>query len=227
MLPFTRSIFMATALLAVGIPAHAATAETLTGGAEELPCSGVADVQYELSANLKITDTAMGAGDGVHQVGPGKVVLRFDDRPGHHSVNLQAYEMRQTFTVTSNVLFWSTKVSTNLQMKASRAPSIAEGTRDGRTVRWAGQASGVRSDGTLVCDGSMCGKFGAPPSGTSEIHVGPTSIELKPFQFGADMKTFSMPFALVSESESPKERTLVAMSGREVKRVCAPVEAAP
>ena len=90
----------------------------------------------------------------------------------------------------------------------------------GQSLRWEGRANGVRTDGTLVCEGFMCGKFGAPPSGTSEVHDGPTSIELKPFQFSPDMKTFTMPFALLSKSDSPKQRTLVSIAGREVQRAC-------
>ena len=217
MLRVSPSILVTGALLAVAIPAHAATAES-----NESPCD-VTDIQYDLSASLKITGTTMGAGDGVHRVGPGRVMLRFDDRPGHHRVSLLAYDVRQSFTVVANALFWSTKVTTNLQMQASRAPgSVADGTLVGHTLGWQGRATGVHSDGTLECDGSMCGKFGAPPFGISELHTGPTTVELRPFEFESDMKTFTMPFALVSESESPKERTLMAIAGREVRRACVP-----
>ncbi len=215
MLQASRSMFIAGALLAIGIPAHAASAES-----RERACD-VADVEYDLSASLKITDTTMGAGDGVHRVGPGRVVLRFDDRPGHRRGTLLAYDVRQTFTVVSNVLFWSTSVTSDLHMRAApTAPPVAGGTLDGLTLRWDGMASGVHSDGTLECSGSMCGKFGAPPSGRTEFHAGPTSIELKPFRFAAGRKTFTMPFAVVSESESPKERTLMSIAGREVRRAC-------
>jgi hypothetical protein len=180
----------------------------------------VVDVQYDLSANLQITDTIMGAGDGVFRVGPGKVVLRFDDRQGRRRARLLAYDLRQSFTVVAKSLFWTTKVHTDVQLRASSSSTVAEGTLGGSTLHWDGQASGVRSDGTLTCDGSMCGKFGAPPSGTSEIHMGPSSVSLKPFEFAADMKTFTMAFALLSDSEAPKERTLVSMAGREVRRAC-------
>jgi hypothetical protein len=220
MIHLSRSLLVIGALLAIGLPAHAAFAAS-----EDAPCD-VAEVQYDVSANLKITNTTLGAGDGVHRVGPGKMLLRFDNRSGHARVNLMAYDMRQTFTVVSNVLFWSTRVRTNLQMRASRGPgSVADGTIDGHTLRWEGHANGVHSDGTLECDGSMCGKFGAPPSGTTEVHVGPTTMELEPFQFGADMKTFTMPFALISESDFPKERSLLAIAGRQVNRVCIAPEA--
>jgi hypothetical protein len=179
-------------------------------------------VQYDVSASLKITGTVMGAGDGVHRIGPGKVVLRFDRVSGQRHARLLAYDLKQTFTVVAKALLWTTRVSTDVQMRASRAPSsfVAEGTLGGSTLRWSGQANGVRSDGTLLCEGSMCGKFGTPPSGWSEIHTGPTSMELKPFEFAPDMQTFTMPFALFSESDAPKERTLVSIAGREVRRVC-------
>jgi hypothetical protein len=54
----------------------------------------------------------------------------------------------------------------------------------------------------------------------SEVHTGPSSMVLKPFEFAPDMQTFTMPFTLFSESDAPKERTLVSMAGREVRRVC-------
>jgi hypothetical protein len=210
------------AVMAIGLPAHAASAVS-----DDAPCD-VADVQYDVAANLQITNTTMGAGDGFHRIGPGKMRLRFDNRPGHPRVHLMAYDMRETFTVVSNVLFWHTQVRTNLQMSASRAPgSVADGTIDGHTLRWDGHANDVHSDGTIECDGSMCGKFGAPASGTTEVHLGPSTMELEPFQFGAEMQTFTMPFALISESDSPKERSLLAMAGRRVKRVCVSPKEAP
>jgi hypothetical protein len=214
MLPSRALLTMAAVLALVSVP-HSASAEASDD------CR-VVDVQYDLSANLKITDTAMGAGDGVHRIGPGKVVLRFDDRHGERHARLLVYDLRQNFTVVAKALLWTTRVSTDIQMRASLAPSssVVEGTLGGNTLRWAGRASGVRSDGTLTCEGSMCGKFGAPPAGISEIHTGPSSITLKPFEFAADMRTFTMPFAVVSESDVPRERTLVSMAGREVRRIC-------
>jgi hypothetical protein len=205
---------MAAALAALGLTPHSASAETQT---PESDCR-VTDVQYLVSGNIQITDTAMGAGNGQHRVGPGKIVLRFDYRPDHPHVKLMAYDLRQNFTVVAKSFVWTTRVTTDIQMKAPL--TAAEGTLDAQTLRWGGQANGVRSDGTLTCDGAWCGKFGAPPSGSSEIHTGPESIELKPFQFADDMKTFTMPYALVSQSESPKQKTTMSIAGREVRRAC-------
>ena len=212
----SRSSWIAWAILATGVQAHAAPAPS-----NELPCA-MTDVEFALSASLAITNTTMGAGNGVHRIGPGRVVLRFDGRSGHRRASLLAYDLRQSFTVVSSVLFWATTVRTNVQVTTTtRAPdSVADGTLEGLTVRWDSPASGVRSDGSIECDGLMCGKFGAPPSGTSELHAGPSSMELKPFQFSADMKTFTMPYAVTSESDAPRHRTLVSISGREVQRAC-------
>jgi hypothetical protein len=212
----SRSILVTGAILASGVQAHAAPTES-----SELPCA-VADVQYALSASLQITNTTMGAGNGFHRIGPGRAVVRFDGRTGHRRATLLAYDLRQSFTVVSSVLFWATTVKTDVKVTTvSRAPaSVADGTLEGLTLRWDGRASGVSSDGSVECDGWMCGKFGAPPAGTSELHAGPTSMELKPFQFSADMKTFTMPYAVVSESDAPRHRTLVSIAGREVQRGC-------
>jgi hypothetical protein len=212
MLPLLRHVSMLAAGVMVLASPHFASAE-----AGEPDCN-VTDVVYDLAANLKITDTPMGAGDGVHTVGPGKVVLRFDHGPGRTRVKLLTYDLHQSFTVVAKALLWTTRVTTDVQMRS--AGLLAEGTLEGHTVSWAGRASGLRSDGTLVCDGSMCGKFGAPPAGASEIHIGPNAVELKPFQFDTEMKTFNMPFAVLSESSSPQQRTLVSISGRESKRAC-------
>jgi len=182
----------------------------------------VTDVQYRVSASLLITGTRLGAGDGQHPIGPGKVVVRFDHREGHESARLITYDLREQFTVIAKALLWETHVTTRLEMRAGRSRTVAVGKLAGRTLRWDGQAGDVRSDGTLTCEGSMCGKFGAPPPGSSEVHAGPNTIELKPFEFSTDMKTFTMPFALVSKSDAPQQNTLVSLAGRETGRVCVP-----
>src|SRR5580658_7037099 len=62
------------------------------------PECGVVDVEYAASANLKVTDTTMGAGDGVYRIGPGHIVLRFDAHGGPSAVRMLVYEMPQHFT---------------------------------------------------------------------------------------------------------------------------------
>ena len=221
MVRLLRQFWLVIAAIAVVASPHVAAAEP-----SQADCR-VTDVVYDLNANLRITDTTMGAGDGTYTVGPGRVVLRFDYRSGRPQVRFLAYDLRQSFTVVARALLWTTRVTTDVKMHAASGAALAEGTLEGHTVQWSGRANGVRSDGTLTCDGSMCGKFGAPPSGPSEVHIGPTTVELKPFQFDRDMKSFTMAFAIISESSSPKQRTWMSIAGREVKRACVTEAAGP
>ena len=186
-------------------------------------CSGW-DVEYTLNGTLKIADTLMGAGDGVHAVGPGRAVIHFEDRggqPGGHA-KLTTYGIHEHVSVTSKAVFLSATVVTDTNSKADGSGVITEGTLGGQTLTWSGPIRSYRTDGTMTCDGGLCGKFGAPPAGSSEVHMGPRAIQPAPFQFGADMKTFSMLQIQTAQSESPKQTTYEAISGREVKRTCVP-----
>jgi hypothetical protein len=186
------------------------------------------EVAYSLAANLKLTDTPMGQGDGIYAIGPGKVVLRFEDKGGQPGGNVKMlqYTMRESFTIKSKTLFWSTTVITDTNTAATpNACSIAaEGTLDGtRTIRWRTPINGYHTDGTLTCEGSLCGKFGAPPPGQTPLHIGPNPVQFNPFVFAPDMHTFAMATAHVSKTDMPKQTGEIALSGREVRRACVPV----
>jgi hypothetical protein len=211
------------AAVALALAARNAPAEAGTDGCGD--CK-VCDAVYSVSGNLQLSDTPMGAGNGTYAVGPGKVVLRFDPRAG--SVKLLAYEMSERFGVEAKKIFWKTRVDTDATARATPTGACghaAEGAMQGRTLVWSTKIEGLRTDGTLDCKGSMCGKFGAPPPGTSPLHVGPEPVQLQPFEFSADGKTFTMPSAFLSKTESPKQTAHLAISGREVSRSCAPVDA--
>ncbi len=190
------------------------------------PVDGCAtwDVEYTVAANVQLSDTMMGAGDGVHTIGPGRIVLRIEnaDSPAPH-VRMRVYDMKDGFTVVAKALFWGTKVTNNTRTSATPddAGTIAEGTLDGTTLRWTTVVRAMHTDGTLLCEGSLCGKFGAPPEGASEVHTAPHPVTFNPFTFDAEKRTFTMPYAVVSRSENPKQTSKVTLAGREVKRWCA------
>ncbi len=192
------------------------------------PCDGW-EIEYALSANLELSDTPMKQGDGIYPVGPGDVVLRFDDQDGQPAghVKMLTYSMRQAIKVVSKALFWTTTVTTDTTTRATPNPCgiSAEGTLAGPTLAWTSPVREVRSDGTLNCDGSLCGKFGAPPPGRSALHIGPLPVQFQSFQFSRDMKTFTMPSTFVSKTEDPKQTAHVALSGRETRRACVKVRA--
>ena len=191
-------------------------------GAQPAPCAAW-DVEYALSANLTLRDTPMGAGNGTFVIGPGATVLRFDGAGrDQQTVKMLAYRMTEQFTIDATALFWKTRVRTDTRTTATPDPCsiAAEGTMKGRSLVWSTPVRGYRTDGTLTCEGSMCGTFGAPPPGTSELHHPPRPVQFSPFEFSPDGKTFSMAATFVTKTDSPKQTGYLGLSGREIRRTC-------
>lgn len=161
----------------------------------------------------------MGAGDGIHTIGPGSMVLHVDD---HGRATLTGFELREYFSVSPRALVWNATVVTDATMRATPdALGVAGGgTLTNDALWWEGPIQGYRADGVLICDGSLCGKFGAPPAGRSEMHLPPAAVHFQPLRFADGGATFQMPYTLVSHSESPRERTYLALAGREANRSC-------
>lgn len=195
------------------------------GAQPTTPCAGW-EIEYALSANLELSDTPMGQGDGVYPIGPGKAVLRFEDREGQPggAAAMTSYEMREHFTVTSKALLWTTTVVTDTQTRATpdACGVAARGVLSRTTLAWSTPVNGYRTDGTLTCDGMLCGKFGAPPPGRSELHIGPRPVPFHAFELSKDLKTLVMPSTYVAKTDVPKQTAHVALAGREVRRSCVP-----
>lgn len=208
MRPFTK-VVLAAAVLAGAI--------VLVPGAHAESCDTY-DVEYTTAANLELKDTPMNAGNGVYRVGPGRVTIRF----AGNDARMLAYELHEKFVVDTTALFWKTKVSTDVMTRATPDANgvVASGTLSGRTLKWNTPTRGYHTDGTLICDGSLCGKFGAPAPGQSELHYPPADVQFKPFTLSEDRKTFSMPNTWVGKSEMPKQTASIALSGREARRTC-------
>jgi hypothetical protein len=211
----------AAALVAVLMTTEApiARAQTAEGACD------VEEVEYALAASLRLVDTPLGKGDGTYAIGPGTLVLRIDHKTGR--VQMAAYRMTEQFTIRTTALFWTTTVVTDTRTHATpnRCAVAAEGVLSGRSLRWATPVNGYATDGTLTCDGTLCGTFGAPPPGQSELHIAPHPVAFAPFEFAADGQTFTMASTFVSKTESPKQTAYVALAGRELKRRCVSVPA--
>jgi hypothetical protein len=176
---------------------------------------------YALSAKLTLSDTPLGAGDGVYAIGPGEMTLRFEDRSGKPGGRAQmlAYKMRDYFEVKTRALFFTTTVTTRTHTRATPVGGVAaEGKLSGRRLDWTSKVRGYRTDGYLICEGALCGKFGAPPAGRSELHIGPNDVQFSGLSFSADLKRLTMPSTFVSKTKSPKQTAHVELSGREVRR---------
>jgi hypothetical protein len=159
-------------------------------------------------------------------MGSGEITLRIAEHPGVESVKLMSYDMTNRLTVSARFAMLSTKVVTASHTSAAHdaCDGSAQGTLHDGTLTWSSKVSGYRSDGTMECSGSMCGKFGAPPDGVSPFHDTPVAMRFSPFNFSPDGSTFTMPYMLVSKSDSPKQTTYLALSGRRVRHACATPE---
>lgn len=224
-----RSKLIVGAITTVAIGLVSSPRKTAAQGPTPPPACTAWNVEYTLSANLQLRDTPMGAGNGVYRIGPGTVVLRFEDRGGQPggAAKMLSYTMRENFQIRSRTIFWTTTVITDARTDATAdgaCPSAAEGTLIGRTLRWSTPVRGYHTDGTLTCEGDLCGSFGAPPPGKSELHIAPHAVQLSPFELAADMKTFTMAHTFVSKTESPKQTAYITLAGREVRRSCAPAQ---
>ncbi|MBK8995728.1 MAG: hypothetical protein IPM35_08270 [Myxococcales bacterium] len=218
-----QHLVMARITLAALLVAAGAAA-TLPGAAAP-PC-GSWEIEYALRANLKLTDTPLGQGDGVVQIGPGRVVLRFEDRGGSPggAVQMRRYEMRDHFTVKTRTLFWNTVVENDTKTRATPDDKgvAASGVMNKQELVWSTPVRGYRVDGKITCTGSLCGKFGAPPAGTTEIHIGPNPVQFSSFGFGPDLKRLTMPYTFVTKTKMPKQTSYVELKGNEVRRTCLP-----
>jgi hypothetical protein len=132
---------------------------------------------------------------------------------------MMSYTLYNRSRVDAKAAFWDATVLTRSQTSVAAAcEGAAQGVLDGKSLRWGSKVAGYRSDGTLTCTGSMCGKFGAPPPGTTPLHEGPLAVEFRPFAFSEDRKTFTMPYTLVDRT--PDRAAYLALGGREVGRTC-------
>lgn len=179
------------------------------------PSTAATDVEYALSAELTLSDTPMGRGNGTYDIGPGSMVLRFDGS----DVEMLSYTMRESFSVRVKTLGFTTTVTTDATSTAeSQGCALVRGTFDGHAIHWLTPLAGYRTDGTISCSGSFCGSFGTPPRGSTALHVGPAPQRFADFVFSPDRRTFTMATTPGAKTTMPKQSSAVAMTGREVRR---------
>ncbi len=194
------------------------------------PCN-TWEVEYTLAAQVELSDTMMGAGDGVHSIGPGKLVLHFDNvnnAPGGN-VKVMTYDMTDQFTVDAKVMGVGTHIvnDTHTQTTPNICGVAATGALGDRIVHWQGVWNGIHTDGHVTCSGSMCGRFGGPPSGQSDVHTPAHPAAFKQFEYASDMKTFHMDYSVTAKSTSPSQTSKITFNGRETRRSCIYVKPCP
>lgn len=216
-------------LLQLGFLVFAVTLVPSIGRSSGPPPCNAWEVEYNLAGRMRLSDTMFGAANGVHDIGPGRLVLRFDDvggQPGGN-VNVASYELSSQFTVDASVLGFRTVVVNETKTRATpdHRGVIAPGQiGEDRLIRWSGPWSGLETDGRLNCSG-MCGRFGAPPHGWSRLHMGPHAVMFKPFTFAPNRSTFQMNYVVVDKTSV--DTASLALSGRETQRRCLCVPPCP
>ena len=193
--------------------------------AEETPACSAWDIEYALAGTLRLTNTPFGRANGVHKVGPGTTVLRIVPiSTGESRVSMLSYSMAQSFTVVATAFFKTVTIVTASTTRATpdSCGIAAEGVLKDGNVMWTTSVRGLRTDGSLTCHGKSCGSFGSPAPGTRPIQIGPEDVRVRPFELTADYETFTMPYTLAVKTESPKQTSFLALTGRAVKRTCVP-----
>lgn len=183
--------------------------------------------EYALAARLRLTDTPFGAGDGVYDIGPGRLKIGFSSSPEANTLNARvlAYEMRNSFTVESHVMFIRAKVTTRAESRATPDARgvVATGTLTDQQLTWSLPFHGHRTDGTLFCEGLGCGFPGIPPSGQSPLHIPPSPVKFGRFSFDSpNLLVFRMDYVKVAHTEMPRQTAFVSISGRQTSRECVP-----
>jgi hypothetical protein len=154
------------------------------------------------------------------------LLLREDTQAGR--ATLVRFDLPEHFAIRPNAVLWRATLVTDT---AAHATPDANGVAaSGRwfgpgVLQWDAPLRNYRSDGALTCEGSLCGKFGAPPPGRSELHEA-RPVQLQPFHFDREGQTFQMGFALVSSSDAPRQRTYLALAGRRTASTCLPADPA-
>lgn len=199
--------------------------------AQDAPPCDALEVEYSLAGQLTLSDTPMGQGDGTYPVGPGRAIVRFSMRNGEVAgpAKLVAYEMNERFRIDNTTVFWTTHVTTSSKttVGADTCGVVANGTLANRTLTFTSPLRGSRTDGTVTCEGSLCGKMGAPRPGSSPLQVPPHDVSFQPWVFGADLKTFTMAKTWSAHTESPKQTAHISLSGRELRRECVSFSSRP
>ncbi|MFV8753840.1 hypothetical protein ACNOYE_25120 [Nannocystaceae bacterium ST9] len=183
------------------------------------------EITYDLTdSEFEISDTPFGAGDQVNvvaepyddddHIGPGTMVLRFQDvggEPGGQAF-VSAYDMDINFVVSG-----ATTVTTDLS--ATAGPSdcgLATGPLANDSVAWApAEIADVHTMGTILCEGNLC-MLGGLPNGMP-VPVDDTAAQAtNPFDFNADLTTFSMDQVVIAMDD--QSTTSWTYAGTETSR---------
>jgi hypothetical protein len=187
--------------------------------------SWIVDYDVMPGTALKLADTPYGAGDGTYAIGPGTVRVRFADRGGAPAAGdaaLLDLQLTTKFVVNTTALGFKMRISTDgiVGFTPDECGVVARGTLEGDHVTFVERARGYRSVGTLHCTGALCGKFGSPPAGRSQMARTPRPVKLRPLQLRDGVSRMSIGFFEVERQRKPSQTVLLRVEARETGRRC-------
>jgi hypothetical protein len=196
--------------------------------AEPTACADY-DTEYVVVAHVVVRNTVLGAANGTYPLGVGRMKLGVSQHDGIVTVKLVSYETDNRLSLVANIgpLGATFLTASRTTVTPNACDGSAHGTLRGPTLTWISVVAGYRSDGTTACAGAMCGKFGSPPRGTSPFHETSPAMKFSDFTFSVDGETFTMPYTLLSKSESPRQTTYLSLAGRRVNQSCRSSRALP
>ncbi len=132
------------------------------------------------------------------------------------------FELATKFTVKTTAVGFPMRITTNgtVGLTPDKCGVIARGELDGDKVNWTEKARGYRSTGTLYCKGVLCGKFGAPPSGRSQMKRPVHPVKLRPAQLRDGVSRLSIPSFEVERQDNPSQTVYLRVEAREISRRC-------
>ncbi|MCA9650749.1 MAG: hypothetical protein H6712_31090 [Myxococcales bacterium] len=212
-------------------PPDTTTSEETDTAEETGTTTGLGDCQvweitYDLEGSeFEISDTPFGAGDQVNvvtmpydaddHVGPGTLVLRFQDVDGDPGgmAAMVSYDMSIHFVVDSGV----TVVQTDLETDAGPDEcGVTTGMLADTTVAWMPSAIvGHHSMGQILCTGMLCGAGGLPNG--MPVPMDETSDQpISDFVFSDDLSSFNMEQTVIAMDAN--STTAWTYTGTEVSR---------
>jgi len=210
----SRDVSLVLALAAALLPA-AARAQA------PARCS-VTDRTYAVAGSLEVSGTPGGRADGTFGIGPGTVVLRFQDRD---EVKMLGLQMSETITARFKQDLTSGVLTTTATSTATpdACGVVAVGRLEGDVIHWETPLRGYRTDGLVQCWGASCDTFGIPSQGQTPLHVGPAPQQLSDFVLSKDKKTFTMARTPSATIETPQQTWALSLSGTQTSYGCSVV----
>jgi hypothetical protein len=207
-------------------PATQPASRPATQPASKPACnSWIVDYETVSGTSLRLANTPYGAGDGTYAIGPGTVRMRYADHKGEPAPGEAALldlQLTTKFVVNTTAVGFKMRITTdgNVGFTPDECGVVARGTLEDDKVTWTERARGYRSTGTLHCAGVLCGKFGSPPGGRSQMSRPVHPVKLRPVQLHDGVTRLSLPFFEVERQAKPSQTVLMRVEARETGRRC-------